>query len=90
MSHVSEPTEEGSGAKPPTPEESAMYVSRTDLVAIEDDGYKNHLKNRHIQMIAMGGAIGTGLFLGAGSRLHSAGPSLAKDAPSDWVQRTQS
>ncbi|HWE88694.1 MAG TPA: amino acid permease [Pseudonocardiaceae bacterium] len=28
-------------------------------------------------MIAMGGAIGTGLFLGAGSRLHSAGPSLA-------------
>jgi L-asparagine permease len=54
-----------------------MYVSRTDLVAIEDDGYKPHLKNRHIQMIAMGGAIGTGLFLGAGSRLHSAGPSLA-------------
>ncbi|HEY4454493.1 MAG TPA: amino acid permease [Pseudonocardiaceae bacterium] len=28
-------------------------------------------------MIAMGGAIGTGLFLGAGSRLHDAGPSLA-------------
>ncbi|HWC82343.1 MAG TPA: amino acid permease [Pseudonocardiaceae bacterium] len=28
-------------------------------------------------MIAMGGAIGTGLFLGAGSRLHSAGPALA-------------
>lgn len=77
MSHVSEPTEEGSGPAKPTPEESAMYVSRTDLVAIEDDGYKNHLKNRHIQMIAMGGAIGTGLFLGAGSRLHSAGPSLA-------------
>jgi L-asparagine permease len=77
MSHVSEPTEEGAGPAKPTPEESAMYVSRTDLVAIEDDGYKNHLKNRHIQMIAMGGAIGTGLFLGAGSRLHSAGPSLA-------------
>lgn len=28
-------------------------------------------------MIALGGAIGTGLFLGAGSRLQSAGPSLA-------------
>ncbi|HEX3789333.1 MAG TPA: amino acid permease [Pseudonocardiaceae bacterium] len=28
-------------------------------------------------MIAMGGAIGTGLFLGAGTRLHSAGPALA-------------
>ncbi|MFC7743327.1 amino acid permease [Nocardiopsis composta] len=28
-------------------------------------------------MIAIGGAIGTGLFLGAGGRLHDAGPSLA-------------
>ncbi|WP_243769848.1 amino acid permease [Amycolatopsis acidicola] len=28
-------------------------------------------------MIAIGGAIGTGLFLGAGARLHSSGPALA-------------
>ena len=34
------------------------------------------LKARHINMIAIGGAIGTGLFLGAGGRLASAGPSL--------------
>ena len=27
-------------------------------------------------MIAIGGAIGTGLFMGAGGRLHSAGPGL--------------
>ncbi|HTI21693.1 MAG TPA: amino acid permease, partial [Kutzneria sp.] len=27
-------------------------------------------------MIAMGGAIGVGLFLGAGGRLHAAGPGL--------------
>src|SRR5689334_515743 len=53
------------------------YVSRTDLVAVEDAGYRHSLRNRQVQMIAMGGAIGTGLFLGAGSRLHSAGPSLA-------------
>ncbi|HEY3751993.1 MAG TPA: amino acid permease [Pseudonocardiaceae bacterium] len=53
------------------------FVSRTDLAAVEDVGYQQSLSNRHIQMIAMGGAIGTGLFLGAGSRLHSAGPSLA-------------
>ena len=53
------------------------YVSRTDLVAVEDAGYQHSLRNRQVQMIAMGGAIGTGLFLGAGSRLHSAGPSLA-------------
>ncbi len=29
-----------------------------------------------MQMIAIGGAIGTGLFLGAGGRLASAGPAL--------------
>ncbi len=32
--------------------------------------------HRQIQMIAIGGAIGTGLFLGAGGRLASAGPAL--------------
>ena len=42
----------------------------------EDTGYHKSLKNRQIQMIALGGAIGTGLFLGAGGRLASAGPGL--------------
>ena len=28
-----------------------------------DAGYNKALKNRHIQMIAIGGSIGTGLFL---------------------------
>lgn len=45
--------------------------------AHEESGYQQRLGNRHVQMIAMGGAIGTGLFLGAGSRLHTAGPALA-------------
>ncbi|WP_428985820.1 amino acid permease, partial [Sinomonas terricola] len=42
----------------------------------EDAGYHKGLKARQIQMIAIGGAIGTGLFLGAGGRLAAAGPSL--------------
>ncbi|MEU3413675.1 MULTISPECIES: amino acid permease [unclassified Streptomyces] len=41
-----------------------------------DAGYSKGLKHRHVNMIAIGGAIGTGLFLGAGGRLADAGPSL--------------
>ncbi|MFC6066497.1 amino acid permease [Streptomyces ochraceiscleroticus] len=41
-----------------------------------DAGYSKSLKSRHVNMIAVGGAIGTGLFLGAGGRLADAGPSL--------------
>lgn len=44
--------------------------------AAERSGYQKSLKNRQIQMIAIGGAIGTGLFMGAGGRLNQAGPSL--------------
>lgn len=42
----------------------------------EDAGYHKTLKPRQIQMIAIGGAIGTGLFMGAGGRLHGSGPAL--------------
>ena len=34
------------------------------------------LKNRHLQMIALGGAIGTGLFYGSASTIKLAGPSV--------------
>ncbi len=34
------------------------------------------LKNRHIQMIALGGAIGTGLFYGSGEAIALTGPSI--------------
>lgn len=35
---------------------------------------KRGLKSRHLQMIAMGGTIGTGLFIGSGSALSKSGP----------------
>lgn len=37
---------------------------------------KRGLKNRHIQLIALGGAVGTGLFLGIGQTIQMAGPSV--------------
>ena len=42
----------------------------------EMEGYKQSLGRRQVQMIAIGGAIGTGLFLGSASRLNSTGPAL--------------
>jgi aromatic amino acid transport protein AroP len=37
---------------------------------------KRGLKSRHIQLIALGGAIGTGLFLGIAQTIQMAGPSV--------------
>jgi|SRR5580658_948009 AAT family amino acid transporter len=35
-----------------------------------------NLRNRHIQLIALGGTIGVGLFLGSAKAIHNAGPGL--------------
>lgn len=51
----------------------------TDVAATlpaEQRHLKRGLTNRHIQLIALGGAIGTGLFLGSAGVMQSAGPSM--------------
>ncbi len=40
------------------------------------DDLQRNLTNRHIQLIAIGGAIGTGLFMGSGKTISLAGPSI--------------
>lgn len=42
----------------------------------EQKKLQHPLKNRHIQMIALGGVIGTGLFFGAAKSIQSTGPSI--------------
>lgn len=43
---------------------------------LEQGNLKHGLSNRHIQLIALGGAIGTGLFLGISQSIKLAGPSV--------------
>ncbi|MEO7067313.1 MAG: D-serine/D-alanine/glycine transporter [Rhodanobacter sp.] len=40
------------------------------------DQLRRSLSNRHLQLIAIGGAIGTGLFMGSGKTISLAGPSI--------------
>ncbi|MET1181139.1 amino acid permease [Peribacillus simplex] len=43
----------------------------------EGQELKRGLKSRHLTMISIGGAIGTGLFLSSGAAIHTAGPGGA-------------
>lgn len=43
---------------------------------INDGGYRRGLKDRHVQLIALGGIIGSGYFLGTGAVISQVGPSV--------------
>ena len=73
------------GSSPSTKNEKVMYEFQVDndddadesILGTQEKGseMKQGLKSRHIQIIALAGAIGTGLFVGSGSALATCGPA---------------
>jgi L-asparagine permease len=67
---------QSTGEQSPALKRPPGTTESSDSLHAEDAGYHKGLKPRPVQMIAIGGAIGTGLFLGAGGQLDSAAPAL--------------
>ncbi|GAA3912351.1 amino acid permease [Streptomyces gulbargensis] len=51
-------------------------ADRKDGASAPADGLSHGLKQRHLSMIALGGVIGAGLFVGSGAGIAAAGPSI--------------
>merc|ERR1712144_124593 len=63
------------GFAPAIGEDGRSYNPRAAAYNTANTILVRRLKGRHLQMIAIGGSIGTGLFIGSGSALATGGPA---------------
>ncbi|MEU6158425.1 amino acid permease [Streptomyces sp. NPDC047130] len=75
---MSRTTPEASASPDGTPSATSSAVTPSDPSApAPESGSLGHgLKQRHLSMIALGGVIGAGLFVGSGAGIAAAGPSI--------------
>ncbi|KAJ5087203.1 hypothetical protein N7456_010819 [Penicillium angulare] len=63
--------------KEPLDTEKGVSEEQGDMIELQQHGTTERgLKSRHAQMIALGGTIGTALFVGSGQSLHMGGPAF--------------
>ncbi|OAA64924.1 Amino acid/polyamine transporter I [Cordyceps fumosorosea ARSEF 2679] len=74
------PSSPGSGSEKQHPqphdEELGCKPASSHAAGTSSESTQRGLKSRHAQMIALGGSIGTGLFVGSGQGLRMGGPAL--------------
>ncbi|KAB8206617.1 amino acid permease/ SLC12A domain-containing protein [Aspergillus parasiticus] len=73
MTSFEQEAKDGNDAKNPTSNTPDALAG--DVEEANGNTLKRALEGRHIQMIAMGGAIGAGLFVGSGEALANGGPA---------------
>ncbi|MET8580852.1 amino acid permease [Streptomyces collinus] len=61
---------------PSSPSLDTPPQRRADAPQAPDASLSHGLKQRHLSMIALGGVIGSGLFVGSGAGIAAAGPSI--------------
>ncbi|GAA1393393.1 amino acid permease [Luteococcus peritonei] len=75
IDEVQHPATDGSPARP-VRASLPPALPPSDTALLPDEGLARGLKARHLQMIALGSSIGTGLFLGSGASIQLAGPAV--------------